>query len=63
MAQSPNTQWKISIWEGKSYKTPPDKKRLDLLSRSIQEARAAVVASHETDVDIAYEELKRRRGL
>jgi hypothetical protein len=55
--------WEISIWEGKSYKTPLDKKQLDLLSLSIQEARAAVAASQEADVDSAYEELKRRRGV
>lgn len=55
--------WEISIWEGKSYKTPLDKKRLDLLSLSIQEARMAVAASHEADVDSAYDELRRRRGF
>jgi hypothetical protein len=55
--------WKIGIWEGKSYKTPLDKKRLGLLSLSIQEAQAAVSASRESDVDSAYEELKRRRNL
>ena len=55
--------WEISIWEGESYKTPLDKKQLDLLSLSIQEARAAVAASRGADVDSAYEELKRRRGF
>jgi Bacterial PH domain len=53
--------WEISIWEGKSHKTPLDRKRLDLLSLSIQEARATVAASHQTDVESAYDELKRRR--
>jgi hypothetical protein len=55
--------WEISIWEGKSYKTPLDKKRLGLLSLSIQEAQEAVAASNEADVDSAYDELKRRRGV
>jgi hypothetical protein len=55
--------WEISIWEGKSYKTALDKQRLDLLSLSIQEARAAIAASHAADVGSAYEELKRRRGF
>lgn len=55
--------WKISIWEGKSYKTPLDRQRLDLLLMSIHEARAAVSASHEDDTVAAYEELKCRRGF
>lgn len=55
--------WKISIWEGKSYKTPLDKKQLDLLGLSIQEARAAVAASRDAEAGSAYEELKRRRGF
>lgn len=55
--------WEISIWEGKSYKTPLDRKSLDLLSLSIQEARAAIAASHDADVDSAYDDLKRRRGF
>jgi hypothetical protein len=55
--------WEISIWEGKSFKTPLDKKQLDLLALSIQEARVAVAATREADVDSAYEELKRRRGF
>lgn len=55
--------WEISIWEGKSFKTPLDKKQLDLLALSIQEARAAVAASRDADAGSAYEELKRRRGF
>lgn len=55
--------WEIGIWEGKSYKTPLDRKSLDLLSLSIQEARAAIAASHDADVDSAYDDLKRRRGF
>jgi Bacterial PH domain len=55
--------WEIGIWEGKSYKTPLDRKRLDLLSRSIQEARLAIAAADEADMDSAYDELKRRRGF
>jgi hypothetical protein len=53
----------IIIWVGKSFKTPLDKERLSLLILSIHEARAAVAASQEANVDSAYEELKRRRGL
>jgi len=55
--------WKISIWEGKSHKTPLDTKRLGLLSLSVQEAKAAVSASQDADVTLAHEELKRRRGF
>jgi hypothetical protein len=55
--------WQISMWEGKSYKTPLDKKQLDLLALSIQEARAAIAAMRDADVNSAYEELRRRRGF
>jgi hypothetical protein len=53
--------WEISIWEGKSHKTPLDKKHLDLLALSIQDARAPIAAQHNADVDSAYDDLKRRR--
>jgi hypothetical protein len=55
--------WKISIWEGKSHKTPLDKKRLDLLALSIKEAQDAVAASRVADAADSYEDLKRRRGF
>jgi hypothetical protein len=54
--------WQISIWEGKSYKTPLDRKSLDLLSLSIEEAYQAVRTDRVSDSVSAYEELKRRRG-
>ena len=38
-----------------------DKKRLDLLALSIEEARTTFVASQKSDSESAYEELKRRR--
>jgi hypothetical protein len=62
--------WKISIWEGKSYKTPLDKKRLDMLALAIEEVRLTVAteraaenADHDAQVRGEYEELKRRRGF
>ena len=62
--------WKISIWEGKSYKTPLDAGRLDMLSMAIQEARLALAAemadesaAHDAQVGNDYEELRRRRGF
>ncbi len=62
--------WRISIWEGKSYKTPLDMKRLDMLALAIQEARLAVAAEtaaetadHDAQVSDEYEKLKRRRGF
>lgn len=54
--------WEIRIWEGKSFKTPLDKTRLDLVSLSIQEALSAVKGAEGADTLSAYEELKKRRG-
>jgi hypothetical protein len=54
--------WEIKIWEGKSWTTPLDKVRLDLVSFSIQEGLAAVQAAEGADTLSAYEELKKRRG-
>jgi len=54
--------WEMRIWEGKSWKTPLDRTRLDLLYLSIQDALAAVQAAEGADTLSAYEELKKRRG-
>lgn len=55
--------WEISIWEGKSHKTPLDMKQLDLLSLSITDARSAIAAERGAEAADAYEELKRKRGF
>lgn len=53
--------WKVSIWEGKSFKTPLSRKQLDMLSFSIAEAQSMVEAEHGAEVASDYEELRRRR--
>lgn len=59
----PRPIWEISIWEGKSHRSPLDTKRLDMLSLSINEARTAIAAERGAEAVDAYEELKRRRGF
>jgi len=54
--------WEIQIWEGKPYKTPHDKTRLDLVSVCIHEALSAVKEAERADTLSAYEELRKRRG-
>jgi hypothetical protein len=55
--------WEVSIWEGKSYKSPLNMRQLDLLSLSIDEARSAIAAERGAEAADAYEELKRKRGF
>lgn len=55
--------WEISIWEGKSHKSPLNTTQLDLLSLSITDARSAIAAGRGAEAADAYEELKRKRGF
>lgn len=57
--------WVVTIWVGKSYKTPVDMTALDILEMSSREAfeaiQQAAVNARVDDATSAYEELKRRR--
>ena len=63
-------RWKVRAWQGQSFKSPLDKRTLELLALTIQEARDAITkeeaaagADHAMEVLDAYEELKKRRGF